>query len=331
MKQFMKRVAGYGAQMTGVGRPPKGTALILMLHRVLPDEDFLGLPFQQVLALSKTGLDTFLGFCRAHFVLIQLDDFLQLDDSERESERFLCLTFDDGWQDNYDHALPLLHKHGAPASVYLSTDFIGTNRTFWWQSLGDMHTAACRYHNADSRWVSLLRAHGIFNSSLEADELIGLVKALPQRAQDAFMHDASCLFPDERARHALTWAQVRDMSSTGLIRFGSHGITHRRLIQLNADEVWQEISSSRDALVSQDGVAFNNIFCYPNGDRTTEHAAWVAQAGYGAALTTEAGFAYTSPTARYHLPRINLTDKLARNPALFWYRLATIGLRPREI
>jgi hypothetical protein len=49
----------------------------------------------------------------------------------------VALTFDDGWRDNAVNAFPLLQKHQVPASIFLSTDFIGSRQRFWWESLGE--------------------------------------------------------------------------------------------------------------------------------------------------------------------------------------------------
>lgn len=47
-------------------------------------------------------------------------------------ERTVVLTFDDGYRSTFTTAYPLLRNHGFPASVFLATDFIGSERPFGW-------------------------------------------------------------------------------------------------------------------------------------------------------------------------------------------------------
>jgi len=46
------------------------------------------------------------------------------------SRPLVCVTFDDGYRDNYTAAVPLLLRHGVPAAFFVSTGFIGTRREF---------------------------------------------------------------------------------------------------------------------------------------------------------------------------------------------------------
>ena len=57
-------------------------------------------------------------------------DIVSLDEAqarmagvERGRRPFACFTFDDGYRDNREHALPVLKRHGVPATIYVVDDF----------------------------------------------------------------------------------------------------------------------------------------------------------------------------------------------------------------
>ena len=64
-------------------------------------------------------------------------------------------------------------------------------------------------------------------------------------------------------RH-LTQTQIREMSSSGLVDFQSHGMTHRKLTDLSDDQVWNEIRASKDIIRNLNGHE-SRIFAYPFG------------------------------------------------------------------
>lgn len=319
MKTTVKRLLGNTAALLGLNRR-KADPLFLMLHRVLPQESYDKLQFQQMLAVTEGGLEKLIKFLKSRYTIIQLDDYLALDESTQKEERFVCLTFDDGWRDNFYHALPILCEHQVPASIYLSTGYIGTGKQFWWQTIGDA-LSNCE-ENADKirHLHNIVREHiPDYQSPLHTDTLIAYTKRLRSEQRDAFTLalEAHCYSQDS---HGLEWSHIKSMSDTDLIRFGTHTVNHVLLPQLTDENANVEITQCRNALLSRPDIRFNNIFCYPNGDVDDRVEQLVASAGYSAALATTAGRA-ASHAHRFRLPRVNVTEETARDPGLFNYRL----------
>lgn len=119
--------------------------VVLMYHRVLqpseirPDLDpgmFVSAPaFElQLRHLSRT------------YQLVHLDDILSWMDGRTSFERPACaITFDDGWQDNYRNAFPLLRRFGAPATVFLITSQIGEPDMLTWDQVREMERHGVRF------------------------------------------------------------------------------------------------------------------------------------------------------------------------------------------
>ena len=101
--------------------------LVLMYHRVLPDDHPDRLTEQPGMFVSPRTLDLHLATLRRYFELVHLDDWLKRAASGAELPRLSCaLTFDDGWRDNYEYGFPVLQRYQAPATIFLVSGSIAT-------------------------------------------------------------------------------------------------------------------------------------------------------------------------------------------------------------
>ena len=114
----------------------RNRAVVLMYHRVIDREDRDKAYSHPGIIVETSTFERHLRFLRTHFHVASLREFRDRMISGRPFAKRTCLiTFDDGWQDNYTHAFPLLAKHELPATIFLTSGFVGTGRRFWQESL----------------------------------------------------------------------------------------------------------------------------------------------------------------------------------------------------
>lgn len=306
----------------------RGTGVILMLHRVLADDSSAALPHRNELCVGPRAFERLLRWLRKHFDCVSLPDLLKANEHPRGWDKpKVALTFDDGWADNALHAFPLLQRYQMPASVFLSTDYIGSRQRFWWESLGETlwgsHGDAARHALiAQMRRIGRPLSVAYFlnesphTRSLALAKYLLSLKTLP--VQTLQLLTEAC--PTDALPQALDWQQVGELEDSGLIRFGPHGASHALLPGLDDPRLDEELSRSHDAL--QQGCKQPlPVYCYPNGDHDARVRERLAAQGYPYALSTRPGICqgHEDPLA---LPRIGVSQRTASRPSLLAWRIS---------
>ena len=318
------------APLTWRWRKP-GSLVVLMYHRVLPKDSPLRKTEQPGMYVSPETLDLHLTELERRFELVHLDEWLRRAKQGAALPRIACaITFDDGWRDNYDFALPVLVKHQAPATIFLVSSYIGTAQRFWPNRLIELILRESAQPNSvpfPNKLRSLIEpvlAQGrrtqvgveeiapVIRQALSFDE--DEIRRLVESADD---RDTKC---DEDGRDMLDAREIGLMTGTGLIRFGSHSATHFRL-DANATETTlaAEIVESRNQLQKICGQPIE-LFCYPNGISSASSVDWVSR-HYLGAVNTDTGW-HASGANSYLIPRIRLHDDITSTPDAFLARLS---------
>ena len=326
-KQLIKAGCGWLYLNNPAGRHRlQGSGAILMLHRVVADDSRAALPHRASLCIGARAFEHLLLWLRQHFDCVPLAELLDAPGQAGQRPR-LALTFDDGWRDNATQAFPLLKKHGVPASIFLSTDFIGSDRRFWWEALGETlwgsFGEAPRQQLAQRlRELQLAPPAALFESGAAHPrshclaQFLQQLKGLPAQTLQALAD--SCPVPAEP--HALDWWQVRAMEASGLVRFGPHGASHAILTGLDGRDLADELCRSREALESHCQAPLP-IYCYPNGDHDARVCDALRRAGYLRALGTHTGLLRAPLGDSLSLPRIGVSQQSAQRPNLLAWRL----------
>lgn len=305
---------------------------VLMYHRVIPRED-MSPAVQAGMVVEPDTLDMHLKYLRDNFDIIPLSDLAsdRRDNSPGPRARPACvLTFDDGWRDFYDHAYPVLKKHQAPATVFLPTDYIGTNRWFWTDRLGhlldrislspDAVKSAPRFD--DPLLGDLVRISGTPETRLE--KTIALLKPLKIGKIEEVLTKLSAALGEDSTpagRAFLTWEEAQEMSRSGLVFFGSHTAGHPLLTTLTEEQARHELRKSMDALIARKVTDTGFIpFCYPNGDFSEKLCDMVREAGYHLAVTTQYGW-HRPGTNIHAIRRIAVHQDITATVAMFESRI----------
>jgi peptidoglycan/xylan/chitin deacetylase (PgdA/CDA1 family) len=331
IKQLLKRTSGWLFLNSSVWRQQlHGTGVILMLHRVLANDRAAELHHRNELCVGPKAFEHLLAWLNKHFDCVPLMEILQ-PGSLRSERPKVALTFDDGWRDNAVNAFPLLQKYQVPASIFLSTDFIGSHQRFWWESIGEtlwgshgerarMHLIEC-LHQFGRPLPVLLGDPDVQRRSLALLHFLQHLKPLPPK--DLYRLTDECA--QESLPQALDWHQVRSMEASGLVRFGPHGASHAILTGLDDQTLDEELTRSRHALENGCNRPLP-VYCYPNGDNDARVRQHVADHGYPFALGTDTGI-YRSTEDPLALPRVAVSQRTARNPELMSWRIYR-GARP---
>jgi peptidoglycan/xylan/chitin deacetylase (PgdA/CDA1 family) len=310
----------------------QGKVVILTYHRVVSNKE---LELEHIQPGMYVTADTFamhMQFLKQHFSVIPFAELLRLWSDQQWSldQPYCVVTFDDGWLDNYVHALPVLRRFAVPATVFLPTTFVGTAKWFWPEQVAWL----CRHricHSEDERRrvVGILKKKHTWlisvEASMRAGDTEGIIegcKALQQDQIDTFVAEWAAqlgvVLPGDR--QVINWGEAQEMSAAG-ISFGSHSATHRIMTRLNATELAQEISGSW-ATLREKPITTVPVFCYPNGNWSAEVERLVEAAGYAAATSAEFGYEGRVPLSRFGLKRINIHDDVTNTPTLFAFHLA---------
>lgn len=271
-------------------------------------------------------------FLAAHFKVISFQDLLERlkNKSFKDAARYGVITFDDGWRDNYDNAYPILREYGFPATIFIATAYVGTNKWFWPERLAyllkELDSAGHAGYSSETL-SGLMQKYGIACQRQgawggQADRIIERLKARPSEEIISLLAGLEDLLGKEcpAKRLLLSWAEVKEMSGCG-VSFGSHTANHRILDGLSDYEIRTELEVSRSELLRRD-INFVPVFCYPNGNYNPRVVRLVKEAGYEAAVNTHPGQVKIGTNDLYTLNRIGVHNDISYNTYTFAFLIA---------
>jgi peptidoglycan/xylan/chitin deacetylase (PgdA/CDA1 family) len=318
---FRDRVIGAGFaafRSTGLHRlaaaATRGRGAVLMLHHVRPwRPESPGFAPNRLLEITPEFLDDALVLARRlGFDLVSMDEALaRIADGSRPP--FVALTFDDGYRDTTQFALPALERHRAPFTVFVATGFVERTAGMWWLTLEAALRRAERVDIADDglslafstrtpleKTAAFERIYWTLRGGGE-ERLLRVVAALAAQhgVDSAAIVEALCM----------DWGEIAALARHPLATIGAHTVSHRMLAKWPAGVAREEMRRSKAIIEEKLGLPVRH-FAYPVGDPASaglREFTLAREEGFASAVTTRPGMVFAGHRSHSTaLPRLSL-------------------------
>lgn len=297
---------------------------ILIYHRVLPQPDPL---FPE--EVDSDTFDRQMGWLAACFRMMPLIDAVRGLRQGKLPPRAACITFDDGYADNAQVALPILQKHGIPATFFVATGFLDGGRMWNDTVIELVRRAPGQALDLSGMGLGRFEIGTLPQRRQAIFSLLGALKYLPLESRQSQVEEMRALVPvDLPGDLMMSTEQVRMLHGAGM-EIGGHTVSHPILARLDPAAARAEIANGKEAL---EGIirAPLQLFAYPNGkpgqDYLSDHVGMVRDLGFEAAVSTAWGAAPRGADL-YQLPRFTPWD---RGRVRFMLRMAQNMLRTAQ-
>lgn len=180
-------------------------------------------------------------YLKQNYSIISIDQLNHFfDKNTKLPKKPLFITFDDGDLSVYENALPLFKKHNLPATLFVITDLINTQKPFWWDEI--------EYYLGKGK----------------GSQKVWKIKSWPNKKRESFLEELRTTSGKPPLKYKqLTTAQLREMQEEGII-LANHSHTHPMFDQCTPEEL--EVEMSRSTTILKDLDFTPDVFAYPNGN-----------------------------------------------------------------
>jgi len=274
----------YGSGLLGLYHRLRNrrTLTVIMFHRVLDAADPRWRSCDPDYTLEAGLLEACLAFFRRHYRIVSVEDVLAARRSGTPlPPRALLVTFDDGWSDNADFALPRLARAGVPGLLFVVADVVGRRLAFYQERIvGGWRLGRLRV--ADLAAAAGLTADGEDIASLR------LVIAAIERLDETERTQALAPFADaldDGLRHMVTPEELQALEHGG-IAIGTHGKTHTPMP--HAADLDAELGGARTAVATYlAGSTPPATMSFPHGRYDAAIAERARAAGFELVFTSD--------------------------------------------
>ena len=287
--------------------------IVLIYHRILRAPD--------PLLYDEMDAHTFalhVKLLASDFNVLPLGEACARLKSGKLPSRAVSITFDDGYADNEEVALPILRDAGIRATFFIATGYSRGGMMFNDVLIEALRAAPAGRHDLTHLGLLALEVSDPASRRDAIDRIIAAVKYRPIRERAALVEEvARCLRVEVPRNIMMTPAQITRLHDAGM-EIGAHTVNHPILASVPDDIAHGEIAESKRTLEDITGAAVT-LFAYPNGkpgkDYLPKHVRMVRELGFSAAVSTMSGAAHRESDL-HELPRFGPWDRDPRRLAM---------------
>jgi peptidoglycan/xylan/chitin deacetylase (PgdA/CDA1 family) len=285
----------------------QGCGVILTFHHVRPWRESAFAP-NRLLEITPEFLDRVLTILdEMGFELAGLDEVPARLGSR--GQPFAAITFDDGYRDLVEHALPVLRRFAA----FVTCNFAEGRGRLWWLELEEAVARLERVSVNLGDETITLPCGSVQEKAAAFARLYAALRAGPEerlRATIALLAEAAGVDGSALVRDlCLGWDQVKSLAREPNATIGAHTLSHPMLAKWPVAVARREMVESKAAIEAKLGSPVRH-FAYPVGDAASAGArefALARQAGFATAVTTRPGHLFPSHAGHLHaLPRVSV-------------------------
>lgn len=330
--QWLKRVAVDLVDLSGLSRAMKpflaGRGAILALHRVLPDDVELCTPGHMI---GVNQLRAILSCARRsgwRFVALdEIPDRLR----SRSKERFLALTLDDGYLDNFVYGSPVFSEFNAPFALFPYTNAVNRVSVDFWMLLDALVSCVTTLRVRHPRAGLLEFSMETIDKKRSAIELLTRLRAPLDETYSAVVaagevagHPLHSILD----RTFLSWEHLRLLASHPRVTIGVHTVSHANLASLSDEDSYNEMANAKNELTTKLGTAIRHI-AYPLGAPANcgeREFRYARELGFLTGMTTTRGNIFDRHReALWSLPRHSI-GKAEHSSSIKYVRMSLNGV-----
>jgi peptidoglycan/xylan/chitin deacetylase (PgdA/CDA1 family) len=291
-----------------------GLGSCLLYHRVSSDNRSLDAfsPYSG-LSVTKEVFEIQVEFLKKNYNCVSLPYALDLLTKGELTPKTVVLTFDDGYKNNLDVALPILEKYEVPATIYLTSGLIDRTAELWWF---EQEKIIKNSSKLDFSWKDLVIKTPLYTQEEKFEAIVrfnNLFRGYTLTDQREFMKVMRAQYGKEYSieNEILNWEEAKKLDEHPLITLGAHTKNHAMLSKLEPEELKSELTESKIRLEEMLGHEIAHL-AYPfgaKGEVGQREFKATRECGYKSAVTTRQGHFYPQHRDYIHiLPRISINN-----------------------